>query len=366
MVKLNDKGLSILEKIHNKIQERYSRNETSDEKMYLMDSCIYNVVSGNLSFGPRMICDEVEKRFGLDIGVDEVINILKKNTLGNPSERMIVIQWANSIADEFIKALNGSKAAYDEFDKRKENVPEDSLFYKRRYKSKHFKLILIAIFARYPEMNKYGDFDTIAQFGDSFSKYCIFDMRDIVADTYGFKNVVDQKYTNKFAKLSAQELKEKIVRLETELERTNGMLCELQEEFDQQIDETKIQELTEFFSKLNSDKYGCIIDELFSLRRGIDNLRRENYELPIEIKGIMIMATKMLMFIKDSHIDPMMKVNSTMKVKVDEIENCLYEGSPFSSADDVKTVRVISPGWIYRDKQIQISRPKLKEECLND
>ena len=45
------------------------------------------------------------------------------------------------------------------------------------------------------------------------------------------------------------------------------MLQELQDEFDDQIEASKSKELAEFFSKLNSEKYGYILDELLVVRQ---------------------------------------------------------------------------------------------------
>ena len=75
------------------------------------------------------------------------------------------------------------------------------------------------------------------------------------------------------------------------------------------------------------------------------------------------MVKKLIQFVRDSHIDPLMKMDSIKEVTVSDIEFCNYEGSPFTSAEEVKKVRVISPGWIYKDKELQISRPKVKEEA---
>ena len=140
------------------------------------------------------------------------------------------------------------------------------------------------------------------------------------------------------------------------------MLQELQDEFDDQIEASKSKELAEFFSKLNSEKYGYILDELLVVRKGIDELRKQNYELPVEINGLLIMVKKLIQFVRDSHIEPIMKVNSVREVKATDVEFCNYEGSPFIAAEDTKKVKVISSGWIYKDKELQISRPKVKEE----
>jgi len=138
------------------------------------------------------------------------------------------------------------------------------------------------------------------------------------------------------------------------------MLQDLQDEFEEQLEAGKIKELADFFAMLNSEKYGCILDELLVVRKGVDALRKSNYELPIEINGLLIMVKKLVQFVRDSHIEPMMKIDSIREVSATDIEFCNYEGSPFDS-DKTKRVKVISPGWIYKDKDLQISRPKVKE-----
>ena len=63
---------------------------------------------------------------------------------------------------------------------------------------------------------------------------------------------------------------------------------------------------------------------------------------------------------RDNNIKPMMKIDSIREVSDKDFEFCNYEGSPFD-CDKTKRVKVISPGWIYKDKDLQISRPKIKE-----
>ena len=58
----------------------------------------------------------------------------------------------------------------------------------------------------------------------------------------------------------------------------------------------------------------------------------------------------------------MMKINSMREVAASDVEFCNYEGTPFITPEEKKKVRVVSPGWVYKDKELQISRPKVKEE----
>ena len=163
-------------------------------------------------------------------------------------------------------------------------------------------------------------------------------------------------------KISYEQAVRKAIQLEHSLERTDAMLQELQDEFDEKIEESRIKELTDFFSRLNSEKYGYLLDELLAVRKGIDRLKKENFELPVEINGLLIMVRKLIQFVRDSHIEPIMKVDSIKKVRVADVAFCNYEGTPFQDGNEEKTVRVISPGWVYKDKDLQISRPKIKEE----
>ena len=74
------------------------------------------------------------------------------------------------------------------------------------------------------------------------------------------------------------------------------------------------------------------------------------------------MVKKLIQFVRDSHIDPIMRIDSVKEVTASDVEFCNYEGAPFRSPDEKKMVRVISPGWVYKDKELQISRPRVKEE----
>ena len=141
---------------------------------------------------------------------------------------------------------------------------------------------------------------------------------------------------------------------------------DLEAEFEDRLGEEKANSLTEFFAQLNSEKYGCILDELLNVRKGISELKKQNYDVPIEISGLFILIVKLTQFVRDSHINPIMKVNSIRTVKAGDVVGCDYDGTPFKDKNEEKTVRVISSGWIYVDKEIQIARPKLREVTEND
>ena len=112
-------------------------------------------------------------------------------------------------------------------------------------------------------------------------------------------------------KMSYDQAISQLEQMEVRLQRTNEMLRDLQDEFDQQLAESKVTALTKFFSQLNSDRYGNILDMVLQLRKGVTHLSRAGYELPEELKGLFVVYNKLVQFIRDSHIDPIRKPNPT-------------------------------------------------------
>ncbi|MBR1419343.1 MAG: hypothetical protein IJ576_10300, partial [Synergistaceae bacterium] len=83
---------------------------------------------------------------------------------------------------------------------------------------------------------------------------------------------------------------------------------------------------------------------------------------PVEISGLFILIVKLAQFVRDSHIEPIMKVNEIRKITAEDLLSCEYDGTPFKDNNDEKSVKVLSSGWVYKgENEIQIARPKLKE-----
>ncbi|OON92085.1 MAG: hypothetical protein ATN33_08030, partial [Epulopiscium sp. Nele67-Bin001] len=290
----------------------------------------------------------------------------------NPKIRKQILDWASEIATCFEGAINGDKKSFEKFEKLRKKPVGDT-----NPKYNPFRLALIMIYVKFPEIDVYNDIEHVYNLGGAFAKKYFNDMTDIICSVHGF---LQPKVTkNKSAKKDAdkkipyeellklnKQLEVQNSRLEHELKTTNIMLEELQDEFEIQLEESKVEELTKFFSKLNSEKYGYLLDELLVIRKEVRALRKSNYSLPIELNGLLIMVDKLTMFIQDSQIDPIMKVDAIKKVTLNDIEFCNYDGEPFINSDDLKTVKVVSAGWKYTAKEIQISRPAVKEVITNE
>ena len=347
---------TIMSDFHKAVEERWTSDDDADN---LLMSRIIEELVADPTMEPRDCADILNDKYRYRLTGNDVIRLYKGHYLGNPRERASVIDWGKKVESFFEGAMYGDKKSFDKFNEyRKTNVMKSL----EGRKNPQNYVLLNMIFMDFPEIDINVDAQKIKNLPVLPCKYLFFDLIDIIAENYGFESLKRRPHKQDVEeKLSGEQLKRKIDFLENKLDRTLLMMKELEDNFTDQLADTKAQELTQFFANLNSEKYGCILDELLFLRKGVNELRHSNYEVPPELSGVFIMITKLIQFIRDSHINPMMKMDSTISVKASDIESCNYEGTPFASKDDVKQIKVISPGWIYSDKEIQISTPHVKE-----
>ena len=357
----NPKVKEILTEFHEAML-RKNKGKIAPNKDVVIESQVFSILCNDFDMGPSNCASAMNDKYNYNFTNNEIVQIFRNRRMANPIERKELFQWANEVTKHFENAINGNKDSFYKFEKLRK---QPALKNGKRHDSQE-RIVAIMLFEKHPEIDIYNDAEHLHLLNNTLAKYFFYDMADAISNVYGFIPLRNKKKehskTIRDKKMSYEEMTRKIIQLENMLERTTTMLQDLQNEFEEQLEESKTKELTSFFIKLNSEKYGCILDELLMVRKGIDTLRKNNYELPIEINGLLIMIKKLIQFVMDSHIEPIMKINSIKEVFASDIEFCNYEGTPFSSEQEVKKVKVISSGWIYKDKEIQISRPKVKEE----
>jgi len=351
----------IMDGIHQRLLAGVKRGgKVRDE--YVLENRLFHILCGNIHIEPRECAEELNRYYNYSMNGDDVIRVLRERRMSNRAEREELFRWAEQVADLFARAVNENAESYANFEQLRKSPALKS---GKRYDYQE-RIAVHMIYAKYPELGKAEDFDNLCQLGNTLAKYFFYDLADVPAEVYGYPERYEKKNRNNERKLSYEQTVRKLAMLESTLERTNIMLQDLQEEFEEQLEESRVREMTEFFMKLNSERYGYILDELMQVRKGAEKLRKNSYVLPLEINGMLIMMKQLIQFVKDSHIEPIMKLDTIHHVTAADIEFCNYEGTPFTSRNEVKTVRVISPGWIYKDKETRISRPKLKEEQENE
>lgn len=353
----NARIAEIISITHSKVVEK-SKRFTRLDKDIVVENLVLQLVAKNYKLSPGACKDMLAADFRIESSINDIIRIFRDYQMNQIDKREALISKIGSMVLLLEKGIKGDLNALDTFKASYTeliNAPEV------RHAKLYSKLVLHMIYAMLPELDIDSDKVLMRNFGTALCKYIIWDIEDAIRRTY--KNKPDIKRENR-VKIDFDEYNKAITKLE-EMERawkqTDMLLADLQKEFDERLEAVKLQEMTEFFAKLNTERYGCILDELLVVRKGIDTLRKNNYELPVEISGLLIMIKKLVQFVRDNNINPMIKPGSVLVVKASDVEFWNYEGTPFKDALEEKKVRVISPGWIYSNKELQISRPKVKE-----
>ena len=364
----------------NKVIDSKVRDGVRVSETIMNENRLLAVICSRPEASPAYFANKLDEKYGMDTYVPDIIRLIRDLGLNVADERELVFNWAKETTAEFLKVLEKPEIGLDRFNELYSHDPFENFRQDFRYLDKE-RILLSMLLEMSDELENSINRQKIYLARASIMKYIYIEMINILKKLHKSTIIVedeadtdlddtaeiksekhrDKKHRDKRKKTSFRDLKDKIEELEGALERTNAMLKDLQDEFDESLQETKILELTDFFAKLNSERYGCILDELMVANKGMAELKKQKYELPIEINGIMIMTKKLIQFVRDNHIEPMMKINELKAVTASDVEFCIYEGTPFMSADEEKLVKVTSPGWIYKDKEIQISRPKVTE-----
>ena len=341
-----------IENVHKCLERRSKNLSVSAGSDYIMENRVIKVFCAEKQFGPRQCAEEMNARYKTDLDNEGVIRILKANRLSYQVKRAELLNWADETIEALGKALESRKQKdFDNFLNLRNKVVQTRD--DERYKIQE-RIACLMLYVKYPELDSGNDADTLENFGNVYMKHFLYDVSDFL------RNIcLKPKSNSKGDKKDSQQ--DKIEMLENMLSRSDMLLKDLQDEFDARIKESHQNDLVEFFSRLNSEKYGCILDEVLNVRNGARQLRKEKVQLPPAIGGLFILIEKFAQFIRDSEINPIMKPGSIKDMRLDEVEACDYEGSPFLNTTEVKRVKVLSPGWIYKNKDVQISRPRLKE-----
>ncbi len=353
MINLNDPLIKrLIDNLHKSIERKSKNLSANSFNNYIMENRIIKLFCEDKTTGPRQVAAAMNARYKTNMDNEDVIRILKANRLSYQAKRAELLNWAEEMIDSFGRALETqSQKDFDEFiSLRNRSVRTND---DERYKIQE-RVASLMFYVKLPELDSGTDAETLEKFGSVYMKHFIYDASDFL------RNIcLRPKTSTKGDKKDSQA--EKIELLENMLNRSDMLLKDLQDEFDARIKESHQDDLVEFFSRLNSEKYGCILDEVLNARNGVRQLRKGKVQLPPEIGGLFILIERLAQFIRDSEINPILKPGAVRDMRLDEVESCDYEGSPFLNSKEIKKVKVLSPGWVYKDKDVQISRPRLKE-----
>lgn len=137
-------------------------------------------------------------------------------------------------------------------------------------------------------------------------------------------------------------------------------LDELSEKLKEETQNLASEQIRDFFVSLNSAKYGNFLDRIPLTEDLLTNIRKneKDYDIPQEVKRVLIFIKSVIKFIKDQGITPIEEINKVFEGTAEDIAEMDYVGEEFID-DEIKKLRVIAPGYKYKD--LIISIPKVEE-----
>lgn len=359
-------------------------SEVHEKLIAINDNIHYdkdNILTENRIFAifalnPALTCQECATKFSKQfrkISEREIRDILEDLGITDDLTRAEILKWSQDTVTKFETALKSATPQnfslyLNCFKEKKREKMRTSEF--RRTDEIRRRIFCIMLFKKNRLLMSKEDTKLLEKFGNKYSKDLSFDINDILMNLCGVQR---ESATQKAVRRATETLKKELEKQEIENDTLKNDIEEHRKALEKQeiendtlkndIEEQLQDERINFFAALNSEKYGCILDEIINALNGRKKLRKQNIELPLEINGIFVLVDKIAKFVKNNGINPVMEPGAIKNMSVGEIEawNAEYSGTPFANADEIKRVKVISPGWYYKDKEIQISRPKLLE-----
>ena len=323
-----------LEAAHHGIIKRTRNLSDKTDSNYVFESRLFQLLCREKYLSARRCAEKFSERYGVDVGEEEVIRAFRSCRINNVDKRREVFDWAESAVENFIRAVvSGSQQVGENYFKTAASADFN-------FSDVKHKIFCLMLYVKHPELDTGGDLENLEKFGSVFAKFLRLDMHSFLRE---------------LCKIPKRERGSRV-------ENEDALLIrDLQDDFEERLKQSHQNEIAEFFSRLNSEEYGYILDTLIDVRSGISRLRRQNVELPEEISGLFILIDNFTKFVRANEINPVMKLGSIHNMKASDIESRSgdYEGTPYGSAEEIKRVKVISPGWHYKD--IQISRPRFQE-----
>ena len=312
---------------------------------------------------------------------EHIILMMRKFGLNSQERRDEYINKSNELFKLLLEMCNGSKESYFEFCKKY----EEYVFLRKEgenFKLKKFiplGLILRLVgekenyleaditlrkkikFLRSYEANdivtkiKYEVADILAIKSRRKTKDILDNVKVLIEDNnnddYEKEDNIREIETLESIKLERDQYKSSLLLIQRTFD-------ELREKIQEETDNVVNEQIKEFFISLNSGKYGNFLDKIPLTEELLKDIRKNNVEIPQEVKRVLMFIKSIIKFIKDTGIVPIREMGSTFKGTAEDIAEMDYTGNEFEEGE-IKELKVVAPGYKYKD--IIISIPKVKE-----
>ena len=312
-------------------------------KSFYEENKILSIIGENPLMQPRECALIYDERYGLTIENnimtgDYVISILKKSLMGHINERQALYQKAERYASDIISLLSANSSHGYALDKLNIGTTASDKFK---------RLVMLYIASRWEHLHNSDECKLVMKLNKSFLAECLDSIIDCINDFYSETEI--------------DSYKRELILLERKLKIANKTIESLQDSFEEELSDCKAEEQRILISKLNSEKYGYLLDMIDNAQNGLKELRKKRIDIPYEIASVSIIIRNLLKFVADCDITPIMEKGDIITVNAQDAERFIYEGTPFYDDVEEKKVKIISTGWEIKSRGIVISNPRIKE-----
>lgn len=333
LTKIKKEAIRAIEDTVAKVAPRQKRDFTYENRVLF-------VYSEDVRMQPGECADRVNKLWNAKENGNSIINIFKRCRLVPPEKRERIFEEAEEISRQISGYLAGMPVQTSELDALEKRIED---------KSQLKRIVLIDLYRRIPNLQMGRTFAAMLKLNKDFAAECL----DAVLTYIRLEFCGNE---------GMEEYEKEIFRLEAELKRANRLLMHLQDEFDERVEENRLEEREKLILQLNSKKYGCILDMASALRVGTKKLRRKEEELPLEINLLPALLRNIDDFVEDCGITPIMEIGEELNIKVSDAVGYQYQGSPFENDEEEKNVVVVSSGWEIKESKTIVSKPAVQEK----
>lgn len=190
-------------------------------------------------------------------------------------------------------------------------------------------------------------------------------IKDIITESIADGGAWQQQEETAAGPAAGEAEADRVQALEFQLETTQSTLLFIQRSLDdmvanlnQQAEALQREVITNFFTTINSERFGRLLDNAVVVEQKLSELRKARYRFPVEVLAMPIMIKNLLAFIRAYGFTTIKEPGAVYEAGPEDLLYVEYEGEPFLG-EEKKQVQVISPGW-QRD-EIIISKPVVKE-----
>lgn len=312
-----------------------------------------------------------------DISFDDYMMCLRSVNMDEEGKRNYVLSSVENGTDFLKKALDGDKKAAEKFIEFSDNLyPRDHRSRKRFFIGKCLLVFMLLID---PDFKDEKYLPILRAFGSRYCNQVIYDINARLREIYGLsrkkrtaKDVIEKTERALTESTAAadefnsdnelERLKFANMNYKNSLELVQAMLDELNETIDETAEDAKSAAIASFYSSMNSDDYGNLLDSIELVEKRLKALRKDKVKIPPQLAPLTIVFKQLLRFVKESGITAIETTGREFETDVEGLAEYTYIGEAFSASDETKTVVVERPGWKFNSTVLSLPTVREKDD----